>query len=74
MAIGLEGRGRHPGVILNGNGQVVAHVWGHVKIVNSEFRYVPKGRQAALMASGSPKMKANEMKGFGAAEEEASLF
>lgn len=35
-------KGRGHSVILNANGQVIAHVFGHAKIVDSTFRLVPK--------------------------------
>lgn len=42
--LGAHGRGlkkghRKHGVILNANGQVIAHVWGHAKVVDSNFRF-----------------------------------
>lgn len=32
---------RRKGVILNANGQVVAHIWGHAKVVDANFRFAP---------------------------------
>lgn len=53
--LGADNRGRKVGhkkkygVILNANGQVVAHIWGHAKVVDTSFKlerrpWVPKDK------------------------------
>ena len=45
--LGAQGKGRKMGhrkhgVILNANGQVVAHIWGHAKVVDANFKFQPR--------------------------------
>lgn len=60
----LGGRGKGRGVILNAQGQVVAHVFGHVKIVDQSYKFVSKKKG---------EMPQVEVKGVGD-EDISSMF
>lgn len=60
------GKHKGHGVILNAQGQIVAHVFGHVKIIDQSYKFVPrkKGEMGPMRV---------EMKGVGD-EDVSSMF
>ena len=58
---GRKGRGH--GVILNANGQVIAHVFGQAKVVDPSFRFVPRHLWKDAGASTPTPMAGDEDQG-----------
>ena len=69
----LAGHRGH-GVILNANGQVVAHVWGKIKIIDPSFKFVPKKHMETVPGIAMPKGHAYGRNAQMSGDEDGGLF